>query len=129
MNPNITGSITETKILLKALECNYIISIPYGGHNRYDQIWDKDGKLIRIQIKTSRWKDKNHKSIIFSCYSVSNGHKHIYTKKDVDYFATYWNDKCYLIPISDCKIEKTLWLEPPKNKLKKCSYAKDYELI
>ena len=132
MNTNIIGKLTELKVLTYITELGYSISVPFGDKDRYDQIWDVNGKLLRIQIKTSRWKNEQQKSIIFSCktsYARSSGvRQHIYTKDDIDFFATYWNDRVYLIPVEECSSEKTLWFEKPSNGCTKCSFAKDYEV-
>ncbi len=132
MNTNTIGKITELKILTYITELGYSVSIPFGDKDRYDQIWDINGKLLRVQIKTSRWKNEQQKAIVFNCktsYMCSSGVKrHIYTKDDIDFFATYWNNKVYLISVEECSTEKTLWFEEPSNKCTKCSFAKNYEV-
>ena len=132
MDTNTIGKLTELKVLTYVTELGYSISIPFGDKDRYDQIWDVNGKLLRIQIKTSRWKNEQQKSIIFSCktsYARSSGvRQHIYTKDAIDFFATYWNDKVYLIPVEECSSEKTLWFEKPLNGCTNCAFAKDYEV-
>ena len=132
MDTNTIGKLTELKVLTYVTELGYSISIPFGDKDRYDQIWDVNGKLLRIQIKTSRWKNEQQKSIIFSCktsYARSSGvRQHIYTKDDIDCFATYWNDKVYLIPVEECSSEKTLCFEKPLNGCTNCAFAKDYEV-
>lgn len=114
--------------MTSAIENGYTVSIPYGDCDRYDQIWDKNGQLLKIQVKTSRWKDERYLGIIFNCYSVSNGKKHKYNSDDIDYFATFWDGKCYLVPVTECSTEKTLWFELAPHNYAKCCMAKDYEL-
>ena len=127
MNTNQIGKISELEILTYVTKLGYSVSIPFGDKDKYDQIWDINGKLIKIQVKTSRWKNEQQTGIMFNCYSVVNGKKHLYTKQDIDYFATYWKGKCYLIPVEQCSTEKTLWFEL-KIKNPACCLAKDYEL-
>ena len=126
MDTNNKGKLIELQVLTTVIELGYSVSIPFGDKDKYDQIWDINGKLLKIQIKTCRWKDENHTGIIFNCYSVSNGIKHFYSKDDIDYFVTYWDGKCYMVPIEECKQEKTLWFIPKQ--LNSCKYAKDYEI-
>lgn len=128
MNVNQKGNITEIQVMLSAIQNGITVSSPYGDCDRYDQIWDIDGKLLKIQIKTSRPKNLEETGIIFNCYSVSNGKKHKYSKEDIDFFATFWKDKCYLIPVEECSTEKTLWFELSPNNYSKCAMAKDYEI-
>lgn len=94
-------------------------------------IIDIKGKLFKIQVKTSSIKDKN--AIKFSCRSTRvncSGTKSIrYQAQDVDYFATYWNNQCYLVPFNECPVEKTLRFKPPESgQLKGITFAKDYTL-
>lgn len=124
MNCNYQGAITETKIILECLQREIDISIPYGNKSRYDLVMDVNGHLYRIQIKTSRRAETKGEAFIFNCYSVVNGKKHRYSKEDIDYFATLWNDQLYLIPIEECSSEKTLWIDKPPQAT--CRVAKNY---
>ena len=133
MDTNTKGKLTELKVLTQIVEQGYSVSIPFGDKDRYDQIWDINGRLLKVQVKTARWKDENQKAIIFSCKSVyarSNKQsvQHKYTKNEIDAFATYWEGKVYLVPVEECSTEKTLWFSPPSNGCKNVSYAADYEV-
>ena len=108
-NTNFIGNTTELDVLAYISRLHYYVSIPFGGNARYDQIWDINGKLIKVQVKTARWKTSEQKAIIFKCKSTSNGKDHKYTKDEIDFFATYWENQCYLIPVECCSTEKTLW--------------------
>lgn len=131
-NPNEIGKITEAKILAYVLELGYSISIPFGDKDRYDQIWDINGKLLRIQIKTARLNEKeknpNNLSIRFNCKSTVNGKTHKYSKDEIDYFATYWDNKVYLIPVEECSIEKVLRFTSSQPNQPNICWAKNYEL-
>ena len=113
------GNITELEVLTYATKHGIQVSIPFGDRERYDQVWDINGILYRIQVKTSRLADDNS-CIIFSCRSntkVQGKIRHSrYSKDEIDYFATYWNDKCYLVPIEECSTEKKLREQPEHNK-------------
>ena len=132
MDTNTIGKLTELKVLSYVIEKGYSVSIPFGDKDRYDQIWDINGKLLRVQVKTSRWKDDSQRAIIFSCkssYARSSGvRQHQYSKEDIDFFATFWDNKVYLIPVEHCSTEKTLWFEKPSNGCNRCSFAKEYEM-
>ena len=125
------GNLTELKCISAFYELGYQCSIPYGENSRYDFIADINGKLIRVQCKTSHEIDLG--VIEFSCRSCrSNTQSNLrrrYTVDEVDYFCTYWNNMCYLVPINECSVSKKLRFIPPKNNQKVgISYAKDYEL-
>lgn len=126
---NKIGAISETKILLWCIENDIAVSIPYGDKERYDQIWDVDGKLLKIQIKTAK-PDELGDVIEFNCYSTSNGKKHIYSKEEIDYFAVWFNDEVYLVPVEECSVSKKLRLADSLGKAKyasKTNWAKDYK--
>lgn len=125
------GNLTELQCITAFIEQGCGISIPYGDNSKYDFIADFCGKLYKIQVKTSSLKDEN--SIQFSCRSTHvncKGTKNErYTENDIDFFSTYWNNQCYLIPVKDCSVSKTLRFAPPKNgQIKGITFAKEYEL-
>ena len=125
------GNLTELQCLAAFAQCGCSISIPYGDNSKYDFIADVEGQLLKIQVKTASLKDDS--SIKFSCRSTHvncTGVKNErYSSNDIDYFATYWKDQCYLVPVSECSVEKTLRFEFPKNGQKKgISLASDYKL-
>ena len=113
----------------------YIVSVPEIVC-RYDFLLDIGTSILRIQAKTCR-ESSDGSCIIFNTSNVthnSNGYKNRkYTADQVDYFCTYYKEKCYLIPFSECPSkEKKLRLVPPKNsQVKNIYFAKDYvaELI
>ena len=125
------GNLTEIKSLGAFYELGYHCSIPYGENCRYDLIADIDGKLIRVQCKTAREVEPG--VIEFPCRScrssTQSNLQRRYTADEVDYFATVWNNKCYLVPISECSVAKKLRFIPPKNNQKVgICYAENYEI-
>lgn len=99
MHPKQISEITEAKIIARLLELGYSISKPFGDNQDYDLILDKDGKLEKIQCKTSRLKGN---TINIPCYKCR-----INTKKcivsnyigKVDAIMSYCpdNGKIYII--------------------------------
>lgn len=133
LNAKQKGNLTELQCLTAFYKEGCHVSIPFGENSRYDMIVDIKGKLIKVQVKTSSLKNGDPNVIEFSCRSTRvncKGTKTMrYTKEEIDYFATYWNNKCYLIPVTECSVTKTLRFAPPKNGQKVgVSFAKDYEL-
>ena len=123
----ITDSLK--KYTYSGKDSDYITLTEWANGEGYDI--DINGKLIRVQCKTSHEIDLG--VIEFSCRSCrSNTQSNLrrrYTVDEVDYFCTYWNNMCYLVPINECSVSKKLRFIPPKNNQKVgISYAKDYEL-
>ena len=125
------GNLTQLQCLSAFVEQGCGISIPYGDNSKYDFIADIDGHLFKIQVKTSSLKDEN--AIKFSCRTThvnSRGVKNErYSSNDIDFFATYWNNICYLVPVEECSTDKTLRFAPSKSgQIKGISFAKNYIL-
>ena len=126
MDTNTLGKLTELEVMRYIIQKGYSVSIPFGNKDRYDQIWDINGKLLRIQVKTSHLYSKNTgKAIEFSTTGTSNGRITSYSKKDIDYFATYWDSQVYLVPVEETSSKKVLRFESTSNQ-PNISWAKDY---
>ena len=126
------GILTEIECQKAFIELGYSISIPLCGFEKYDFIADVNGILIRVQCKTAM-KCKNSNAIYISCRTQTVNTKqitrHTYSKNDIDYFATFWNNKVYLIPVDECITVKYIRFEPPKNnQWSKITWGPDYEL-
>ena len=131
MNSKKKGNLTEMQCMSAFIACNCDVSIPFGDNSKYDFIADVNGKLLKIQVKTASMRDEN--SIKFSCRSTHvncAGVKNVkYTSDDIDFFATYWDGECYLVPVNECSNEKTLRFVAPKNgQHQGISLADDYRL-
>ena len=127
------GNLTELQCITAFYAEGCHVSLPYGENSRYDMIVDVDGILLRVQVKTSSLKDGSNDAINFSCRSShvnSNGVKNVrYTAQEIDYFATFWDGQCYLVPVSECSTEKTLRFAPPKSgQIKGITFASEYVL-
>ena len=119
-----TGILAELEIQLYMSKLGVMVSIPYGDCARYDQIWDVDGKLLRIQIKTAKLLE-DESGIIFSGRNTSGK----YTKEQIDGIATFYNGKCYLVPADECSNEIKLRFTMPKNsQIETTKFAYDYEV-
>ena len=94
------GNLTELQCLTAFSQCGCSVSIPYGDNSKYDFIADVDGRLLKIQVKTASL--KNESAIKFSCRTThvncAGVKNERYSSNDVDYFATYWENQCYLVP-------------------------------
>ena len=129
MNPNQIGNISESKVLARALELGYEVSVPFGDNARYDLILDAEGTLTRAQVKTGRLKEG---AIQFqSCYIADRYSRKDYTEQDIDVFAVYCpeNDTCYVVPVGLCASRATsLRLHAARNNQKQgIRLAKDFE--
>lgn len=129
------GNVNELKCLTKFIAAGYDCSIPYGDTSKYDFIADINGKLLRFQCKSSRNVIKGNGEVdvnafMFSCTcSTTNTQqtiRHKYTKEDIDYFCTSFNNEVYVIPVEECSNTKTLRLAPPSYNTSNYNKAEDY---
>lgn len=135
MNTKEIGNLTELQCITGLYELGCDISLPFGNSQKYDLIIDWNCNLYKVQVKHStpnystdgqiegytfktRWQGHN-----------SNGYTQTrYTKKDTDFFATFFDGNVYLIPVEECSGDnKKLRIIPPKNGQKiGVNFAKDY---
>ena len=127
------GAMTEQKCFLKCIESGFIVSKPLFDNARYDFILDANGKLYRIQVKTSHWVDETKAVFTFNGYSqhsCSNGNKRMkYTNQEIDYFMTEQEGIFYLYPANEEGfVAKKLRVLPTKSgQIKNISFARNYE--
>lgn len=133
MNNKMKGEFSEARVLYEFQKYNIPVSLPWGDNQRYDMIAEFNGKLNRIQVKTSN--EEENGAIKCYCRSSKN---HTTNKKcdkyigEVDYFVFYNQtyDKLAIVPMEEIgeKSTITLRLEPTKNGQNKgVRFFKDYE--
>ena len=128
---SLCGEITQMIYRFRFICCNCTTTT-----SRYDFIADINGRLIKIQCKISSEVIDNGKvvAILFKTVRSSGSNSKIcthtkYTKEEIDYFATFYKNQCYVVPVEQCSNEKRLRFIPPKNgQIKGINWAKDYEL-
>lgn len=119
LNPtNLLGQLTELWCQIHFCERGIILSQPTNPSSRYDFIADINGKLYRIQCKTSCLLSNNRIQFSTKSKNWNSGEYHSYLN-DVDYFYTCWNQIGYLIPIN-------LVNETTKSKILRLGDPKDY---
>ena len=117
------GNIGEAKVLSDFVRLGIPVYLPFGDNEKADLIAEFNGKLNKIQVKSSQKiiEDKVKFSLVSSTMHRQNGVKHIYTENEIDYFALYnlERDRVYLISINEeglPKSEVTIRFNPSKTK-------------
>lgn len=133
LSSHFIGEITEQQVAIEFLKLGILVSKPLVQSSRYDFIADINHRLYKIQVKTSTPKEEN----AYIQFATSTSHTNTqgtlnltYTEEDVDYFATMYENQCYLIPQKECgKRNQRLRLVPTLNgQTKGVMFAKDYHL-
>ena len=135
LNTKEIGNLTELQCMTRLYELGCSISIPFGNSDKYDLIMDINDKLYKVQIKHSSeyFDDLGDIAYIkFKCTWQSHNTKGYlrqrYNANEIDFFATFYNGECYLIPQNECSNEKILRIKPPKNGQRKgISFLEDYK--
>lgn len=130
------GNLTELKCLIGFMSMGFDCSIPYGDNSRYDMIVDVGDELLRVQCKSASNPIKDGKRDL-SAFQISTVTQTVntkeivrrrYTDEQIDYFATCYEDKVYIIPVEECSTAKTLRLAPPTSGSSAYNKAEDYLL-
>lgn len=119
LNTHFQGKITEMQVALAFIHKGYQVSQPLISDSRYDFIVDINSQLLRIQVKTCRVFEEQG----YIDFATSSSHtntqgtiNHSYSDKEIDYFATFYNNQCYVISVNECGARnQKLRITPPKN--------------
>lgn len=133
LSSHFIGEITEQQVALEFLKLGILVSKPLVQSSRYDFIADVNNHLYKIQVKTCTERESGS----YFDFATSTSHTNTqgtlnisYTADDVDFFATFYNNQCYLIPFELCgKRNQRLRLKPTLNgQTKGVLFAKDFKL-
>ena len=134
MNTKQIGNLTELQCATRLYELGCAVSIPFGNSEKYDLIIDVNNKLYKIQCKhSSEYCNDNGEVKYIKFQQTWQSHtshswtQFKYLEDEVDFFATFYNGECYLIPQNECSHEKRLRIKPPKNnQTKGVSFLSNY---
>lgn len=88
MDTKLTGDIAEQHAILAALKRGWGVMIPIGDRLPYDLVFDIDGKLLKIQVKSAWW-DSNKENYVVDNRRTKTNRRTIkrenYTKTDFDF--------------------------------------------
>lgn len=121
----LIGMTTEAEVLAAALNLGISVSLPFGGSDRYDQIWEINGKLLKIQIKTCSfdgWK--------IECAGKKSSSRQ-YTENEIDGIVTIHKGNLYYIPFNHCPSSRIrLWInqDPSKQYCGDFKWATDFRV-
>lgn len=133
-NTKAVGDRAEAMVIAALICHGYLVSIPFGENHRYDLIADDGEKLLRIQVKSGRFRN----GII--AYSCSSSHQHRRSGPtasrpyfgQIEYLAVYCagTGKVYLVPESELVATRAHMRVAPclNRQARKVRWAVEYEL-
>lgn len=110
------------------------VSRPYTSDSSYDFITDYNGKLKRVQIKSSKTPHQSRGKLYDNSYKIICSHgvdsKKRYDKSHCDVIACYIAplDLFFIIPISEIK-SKTINIYPDRKDHKWNKYLESFQLL
>jgi hypothetical protein len=130
-DPKGRGEITEAVIIAELLKRDKFLLKPFGDNQRYDLVIEEEGKFLRVQCKTGRYRNGCVTFAPRSSYAHrGRGTKHY--RGDAELFAVYCPEieKVYIIPVNDVGVSTVhLRIMQPRNNMEKnVRWAKDYEI-
>lgn len=132
LSSHFIGEITEQQIAIEFLKLGILVSKPLVQSSKYDFIADINHKLYKIQVKTGSYKEDAYLEFATSTsHTNTKGTTNLhYSEEEVDFFATIYEGRCYLIPYNLCgKRAQRIRFVPTKNgQTKGILFAKDFHL-
>ena len=138
----MVGCLNELLCISEFIKLGYECSIPYGNGAKYDFIVDIDGELLRVQCKTAvkvknktlnsteEYDDAIQINLTTSTTNTKEIKRYTYNNKQIDYFAIFYNEQVYILPITEVEGKQTITLRfsPPSNGQTNYHKADDYKI-
>lgn len=111
INSNRRGNIGMGYAIAKLTELGYNISIPITDSQDYDLIADLVGVLLKVQVKTTSYKDKKSEYYMVALRTKTYNKLKSFTDSDCDLlFVLTESGQMYLIPKNEIKVRNGLTL-------------------
>lgn len=135
MDTKRKGNSVELNCISRLYDCGCEILIPYGDSQLYDIVIEYNNKFYKIQCKHSKLVLDSNGEVDTASFKTSHecgrkARKQVhYTKEDIDFFATFVNGECYLIPVEETGYRyKTIRFKPTRcGRNVGVNFATDYE--
>lgn len=132
MNTKDKGELAEAAVIARLKEFGYTVLTPFGDNAKYDLVYDRNGVLIKAQVKYGRWDGERIKCNTSSTtHSKSENNISEYTKEDIDEFLIYspHTEDVYSVAVENAgKTSKWFRLEEPDRGANNVNLAEDYVL-
>lgn len=106
-NTKRIGNETELECIVYLYKIGCEILIPYGDSQKYDFVFEYKEKLYKVQCKHANPTINSLNEIEYITFKTcwESGRKERkrvhYTNEDIDFFATFYEGKCYMINVNE----------------------------
>ena len=111
------GKLSELIVMTKLASLGWIVSVPFSDASVYDLVSESSIGLVRLQVKTCRMDSKPSmgRSALELKTKPSNKKAKPYDKSDVDFIAGVYQDKIYIVPVTDSLPKDKLYFSDKPN--------------
>ena len=117
MNTKRLGNIGEIKTIAKLVEMQIPVYQAFGDIEKADLVADFNGKLNKIQVKTSEIFENGSFIVDLTSSTIRKklDYKHKYSSNEIDYFAIYnlQSDILLLLPIEEFEERTSVKINVP----------------
>lgn len=104
MLTKLKGDIAEQAVILKALKMGWGVSVPVGDRLAYDLVFDVDGALLKIQVKSAWFDQKKQNYVVDNRRTKTNRRVMVrenFRPDDFDFAILYIQelDVFYVMPV------------------------------
>jgi len=133
MNTSQNGDIAETQAVAELVKQGYLVSVPTSGHCPYDLVLDKNGELLRVQVKHAMLREEGNKlrcSLKRSNPNANGTNDSYYTNDEIDAYLIYCpqKDTLYWIDFDDAPDANIVLRFESSIDHPEIRWAEDYEM-
>ena len=123
------GEYAEQMFTVRAILNGFRVSRPIGHASSYDFIIEKEGRLFRIQVKSTGGTSRNTYQVSLAKGNGTNKRVIAYEKDAFDFYAIYIKplDKFYIVPKNDLSV-KTFCIHRDKEETKYSEYLEKWDM-
>jgi hypothetical protein len=93
------GNITELQVQLELVKKGYLVFTPVNDGSFVDLVVKLNSGYKSVQVKSAAQTQTGFMIYLYS--TAGGGKKKYYSPETLDYFATFFNGKTYLIPVTE----------------------------
>lgn len=131
-SPKERGEWAELRFMARAAEEGFRVSKPWGDSARYDFAVERNGRFLRIQVKSTTSRMRDGYRCLLQVPQSRKQPKALYTAEQIDFFAAYVipEDVWYILPAEvGVKMRGRAWLFPSSPGHKYECYKEAWHLL